>query len=180
MHSIYQPAEDSYLLTEVLKQEVPELLKKNPNLKFLEIGAGSGIHLETAYKVGIKKENIFSCDINQSAVDHCSLLGFNCVHSDLFSEVNGKFDVIIFNPPYLPETEDEPKDSQLATTGGKKGSEVINKFLKQAKEHLEEEGSIYLVASSLTKGIDFLDYQKKEVGCEKLFFESLCIWELKR
>ena len=57
--SFYPPAEDSYLLTEILKKQIPKLLKEDSDLTFLEIGAGSGIHLETAYKSGIKKENIF-------------------------------------------------------------------------------------------------------------------------
>ena len=179
MKSIYKPAEDSYLLTEVLKQEIPKFLKKNPDLKFLEIGAGSGIHLQTALGIGVKKKNIFGVDINPQAVKHCKKLGFNCVHSDLFSNVKGKFNIIIFNPPYLPEDENEPKDSRLATTGGKKGSEIINKFLKQTKEHLEKDGRIFLLTSNLTKDIDFLDYKKKEVGCEKLFFEKLFVLELR-
>lgn len=178
MQGIYQPAEDSYLLTEVLKQELPKLLEKNPDLKFLEIGAGSGIHLETAFNTGVKKENIFSCDINKKAVDHCNILGFHCIHSDLFKNIGGKFDVIIFNPPYLPEDKREPEDSKVATTGGVKGSEIINEFLSQAKDYLKKDGRIYLVMSSLTKGVYFNRYKKKEIGCEKLFFESLCIFEL--
>ena len=83
MPEIYQPAEDSYLLANVLKQQLPKLLKNNPDLKFLEIGAGSGILLETAKELGVKNKNIFSGDINQDAVTHCQKLGFNCILSDL-------------------------------------------------------------------------------------------------
>jgi len=176
--TIYQPSEDSYLLTEILKQELPELLKQNSNLRFLEMGAGSGIHLETAFHTGVKRENIFSCDIDKKAVDHCNLLGFHCIHSDLFENIGGKFDIIIFNPPYLPEDKDEPVDSKLATTGGVKGSEIINEFLSKAKEYLEEDGKIYLIISSLTKDVYYGRYKKKEIGCEKLFFEKLCVLEL--
>jgi len=176
--SIYQPSEDSYLLSGILKQELPKLLKEKKDLRFLEIGAGSGIHLETALNSGVKRENIFSCDINQKAVDHCSLLGFNCVHSDLFENIGGKFDVIIFNPPYLPEDKDEPEDSKLATTGGVKGSEIINEFIVKSREYLNNDGVIYLVISSLTRDLYFSTYKKKEIGCEKLFFEKLCVLEL--
>jgi release factor glutamine methyltransferase len=175
---IYQPSEDSYLLSEILKQELPKLLEKNEDLRFFEIGAGSGIHLETALNAGVKRENIFSSDINKEAVDHCSLLGFNCIPSDLFENIGGKFDVIIFNPPYLPEDKDEPEDSKLATTGGVKGSEITNEFIVKSREHLKDDGRIYLVVSSLTKDLYFSTYKKKEIGCEKLFFEKLCILEL--
>ncbi len=195
---IYQPAEDSFLMSEILKQELPKLLNQNPNLKFLEIGAGSGIHLETAQKLRIK--NIFSSDINPKAVSHCNLLGFHCIKSDLFEKFKGKirhdpnsedrlikknrgflYDLIIFNPPYLPEDSREPKDSQTATTGGKKGNEIILRFLQQAKSHLEKKGIIFLITSSLAPRIDFgkLGYNAKEIGCEKLFFEKLSLWDLR-
>ncbi len=178
--SIYQPKEDSFLMSRILKEKIPKMLKENSNLKFLEIGAGSGIHLETAKNLGIKKENISSSDINPKAVEHCNLLGFNCIHSDLFEKIKGKFNLIIFNPPYLPEDSQEPKDSKLATTGGKKGNEIILKFLQQAKNYLEKKGKIFLITSSLSEDIDFekLGYKAKEIGCEKLFFERLCILEL--
>ncbi len=202
---IYQPAEDSYLMSRVLKEQLPSLLapkgvypkgtrtstrpqdfskekstkgKENPDLRFLEIGSGSGIHLETAKKLGVKQKNIFSVDINHNAVLHCQSLGFNCIYSDLFENVSGKFDLIIFNPPYLPLDSKEDSESALATTGGESGSEVINRFLKEAKNYLNKDGKIFLITSSLTKGIDFLAFQKKEIGCEKLFFERLCVWEL--
>ena len=90
-----------------------------------------------------------------------------------------QFDLIIFNPPYLPEDKREPKDSQLQTTGGKKGNEIINEFLKQAKNHLEPDGKIFLITSSLSPEINWRGYKKKLLGKEKLFFERLCIFEIK-
>ncbi len=176
--SFYQPAEDSFLMSRILKEKLPELLKENPDLKFLEIGAGSGIHLETAKGLGVK--NIFSSDINSDSVNHCNSLGFNCIHSDLFENIIGRFDLIIFNPPYLPQDSREPKDSRTQTTGGKKGNEIILKFLQQAKNYLGKNGKIFLITSSLAENIDFekLNYNSKEIGCEKLFMERLCIWEL--
>jgi HemK-related putative methylase len=179
---VYEPAEDSFLMSRILKENIPNLLKKNSDLKFLEIGAGSGIHLETAKNSGIKLENIFSSDIDKKSVSHCNVLGFNCIHSDLFDKIQKmKFDVIIFNPPYLPEDSREPESSRLATTGGKKGNEIILRFLKQAKIFLSESGKIFLITSSLAKDVDFkkLGYKEREIGCEKLFFEKLFIWELK-
>jgi HemK-related putative methylase len=179
---IYEPAEDSFLMSRTLEKNIPILLKKNSDLKFLEIGAGSGINSETAKNSGIKLKNIFSCDINSEAVKHCKNLGFSSVKSDLFDKIpKMKFDLIIFNPPYLPEDSREPKSSRLATTGGKKGNEIILRFLKQAKNFLSKKGKIFLITSSLAENVDFkkLGYKEKEIGCEKLFFEKLFIWELK-
>ena len=178
MPEIYQPEQDSFLLSKVIKTKIPKLINKNKNLTFLEIGCGSGIQLKTALNSGIKKQNIFSCDINPKAVEHCKQLGFQCVKSNLFEKIKGKFNLIIFNPPYLPENKKEPKNSQIATTGGTKGSEIINKFLKQAKNYLKKDGKIFLLTSSLTKEINFSGYKKKIIGKEKLFFERLYIFEI--
>ena len=205
MSKIYEPLEDSYLMSNILKKQIPELLEKNPDLKVLEIGAGSGIQLQVLLSLGAKKANIFSSDIEEEAVAYCNSLGFNCVQSDLFKNIKDmrlpseamkevavqgleesrrkpsgcfQFDVIIFNPPYLPEDSKEPCDSKTATTGGERGGEIINGFLKKVKEHLTSKGKIFLLTSSLTKNINWLDYQKKLLGCEKLFFEELKVWEL--
>ncbi|MFH1325172.1 MAG: HemK2/MTQ2 family protein methyltransferase [archaeon] len=179
MSEIYSPSDDSYLMIEILKSKIPLILRKNKNMKVIEIGSGSGILLETLFGLGIKKENIFSCDINPQAVRHCRKLGFNCIKSDLFSEIRERFDLIIFNPPYLPLDKKEPKESRIATTGGKQGSEIINKFLMQAKNHLEKNGKIFFLLSSLTGGIDFLGYRKRILDSKKLFFERLFVWELR-
>lgn len=170
---IYEPAEDSYLLSDVLKKNIV-----NKNSKCLEIGSGSGVQLKTLKKIGIK--NLTGADINKSAVAHCKKLGFNCIYSDLFSKIpkTEKFDIIIFNPPYLPLDKREPLSSRTATTGGKKGSEIINKFLKQSKDYLNKNGKMFLLTSSLTKDIDFKDYNKKLLGKEKIFMEELYVWEL--
>ncbi len=178
MFEIYEPAEDSYLMQEILKKQIVNLLKKNKNMNFLEIGCGSGIQLQTALKSGIKKENISSVDINKKAVKHCRKLKFNCIQSNLFESIKGKYNLIVFNPPYLPENKDEPQSSQLATTGGKKGSEIINKFLKQAKDYLKENGKIFLITSSLTKGIKWMSWKKELLGKKKLFFEEVYCWVL--
>lgn len=173
MSEIYEPAEDSFLMADVLKKHI-----KNKKIKCLEIGVGSGIQLTTLKEIGIDPKNIFGVDINKAAVVHCRKLGFNCLPSDLFNEVKGKYNLIIFNPPYLPRDKREPKDSQIATTGGKLGSEIINKFLKQAKKHLAPKGKIFLLTSSLTKDIDWLDYKKKLLEKKKIFFEELFVWEV--
>lgn len=176
---IYEPAEDSYLLSRVLKKQIPKFLKQNSNIKFLEIGSGSGIQLQTALELGIKRKNIFATDINSLAIENCRNLGFNCIKSNLFEKIKGKYDIIIFNPPYLPEDKREPKNSRIATTGGIYGGEIINLFLEQSKKHLNKKGRIFILISSLTKKINFKGFRKKVLAREKIFFEELKVLELK-
>lgn len=177
---IYSPAEDSYLLARALKNSLPGLLKKNKNLRFLEIGCGSGLVLQEAFKAGVKKENIAGADINKESVEHCRKLGFKAVRSDLFQNIEGKFDVIVFNPPYLPKDEREPESSRRETTGGEKGNEISLRFLKQAKKHIQGKGKIFLVTSSLAGKINFekLGFEAREIAMEKIFFEALNVWEI--
>jgi len=179
MSLIYEPAEDSYLLSETLEKEIPILLEENPGLKVLEVGSGSGFQLKTLLHLGVKKENIFGCDINPDAILHCQNLGFNVIESDLFSNISDKFDLIIFNPPYLPKDKREDEESQLATTSGIKGSKLINKFLKKADSFLTPTGEIIILVSSLTKGIKWKKYQKELFATKKLFFEGLEVWKIK-
>jgi len=189
-NSVYSPEEDSYFLSEILKKQLNKIKEEDKiNLKFLEIGSGSGIQLEAAINSGIKKQNIFSCDINPEAVKHCKSLGFNCIKSDLFSNIKnkrkdkdkfGKFDIIIFNPPYLPEDKFDKIINNKDVSGGKKGDETIIKFLKQAKHYLNKGGFIILLTSSLTPKINFKEYNYKPklLKNKKLFFEEIFVWKL--
>ncbi len=170
---IYEPAEDSYLLQEEVKKFV------KPGMKVLDIGVGSGILAETAKNIGAE---VLAVDINPEAVEHVRRKGINSIVSDLFSNVEDKFDLIIFNPPYLPREEMEPEDSQLATTGGEKGNEVIERFLKEANNYLLEDGKILLLFSSLTPNIIKLfekyDYKYRMLSEQKIPFEVLYVYLL--
>ncbi len=197
---IYQPAEDSYLFADFLKKKLPKLIEKNPHLKFLEVGTGSGILSKTALKF-LPQKNILALDINPDAVKALQKEKFKVIQSDLFQFLSQsgsakkerkstttynlqpttytiKFDLIVFNAPYLPLDKREPKSSQLATTGGKRGDEISLKFLKQAKQHLNSNGKIFLLISSLTP-LDKIKklWSYKIVARKKIFMEELLILE---
>ncbi|MHA2408120.1 MAG: HemK2/MTQ2 family protein methyltransferase, partial [Candidatus Ranarchaeia archaeon] len=69
-----------------------------------------------------------------------------------------KFDVIAFNPPYLPVDQQNshernpPSEFWLKRSwqGGEKGIEIISSFLKQVGNHLSSNGMIYLITSSVS------------------------------
>ncbi|MEE8231956.1 MAG: HemK2/MTQ2 family protein methyltransferase, partial [Thermoplasmata archaeon] len=93
---VYRPAEDSYLLLRAL-----DLADAN---SFLEIGTGTGlIALHAARRVPT-----LATDINPLATGLTQAnarrngLSLDIVRADLFRGLRGKFDVIAFNPPYLP------------------------------------------------------------------------------
>jgi len=186
--SIYQPAEDSYLLQDTLKKYLSENLRNsniNKAINILDMGSGSGIQAETCKNLGFN--NILTADINPEAVELLNSKNIKAIQSNLFSKIpnSNKFDLIIFNPPYLPQDNREPKDSQLAKKKKKKGYELIIRFLEQTKSHLSKDGVILLLFSSLSqpdiilKKAKELDYNYQKLNEKKLFFEQLFVYEFK-
>lgn len=169
---IYAPEEDSYLLQK-------EVAKFSKGKIFLDMGAGSGIQSETAINAGAKK--VIAIDIDKDAIDYLKKKKIKMIKSNLFSKVNGKFDVIAFNPPYLPENKyDREKD----TSGGKKGDEVILRFLRTAGKHLNKNGIILLLLSSFTPRkriialLKELKMEKEKLSEKRIFFEKLEVWKI--
>lgn len=171
MTLIYSPSDDTYLMLNTLLKNL-----KDKKLKILEVGTGSGFILKELKEKGFC--NLTGLDINRKAVQICNKNGLDVFESDLFSNISEKFDVIYFNPPYLPNDDDEDDESRLSTTGGATGSEIINRFLTDAKDYLTVNGQIYLLTSSLTREIKWNGWTKKKVSEGKLFFETLYVWEL--
>lgn len=182
---IYEPSDDSYLIQESLEKYLKNNLKKKKikkEIKILDMGSGSGIQAETAEKLGFK--NILTVDINKSVVDFLKKQGFEATHSNLFKKIkkNKKFDLIIFNPPYLPLDKREPKESRVQTTAGKEGYEIILRFLTESKSHINNSSSILLLFSSLSQPeiilshAEKLGYKYKKINSKKLFFEELYVY----
>ena len=172
LSGVYEPAEDSFLMIEAVLRET----KRSDSI--LEIGTGSGI---VSMFIGDIAQFI-ATDISSQAVKCAKLNGIGVIRTDLFGGINfkGKFDLIVFNPPYLP-SEDQKTDMDVLWDGGPSGREIINRFLDQVKNYLTENGRILLLVSSLT-GIEqvidkmkSLDFVVDEIISEKHFFERLVV-----
>ena len=176
---IYEPSEDSFLLG----SQVSKFVK---NKSFLDMGSGSGIQSEIALKS--HASSVLAVDKDQKSVSFLKSKNIPAIKSDLFSKINKnqKFDIIAFNPPYLPYDKREDKESQKVTTGGKLGDEIILKFLPQAVSHLSNKGLILLLVSSLTPQVKIntllkkLKLSKQVLAEEKLFMEKLEVWKIEK
>ena len=167
---IYEPGEDSFLLQ--------KYVKKYAKGKVLDLGTGSGIQALTALE---NTKNVTAVDINKEAVDMVKSMGIRAFVSYLFENLNNEnFDLIIFNPPYLPEDKDEGEDSKVNTTGGRKGSEIIERFLKSARGYLNKGGKILLVCSSLSGDVEGLfrkySFSFKMLEEMKFDFEKIFVY----
>jgi release factor glutamine methyltransferase len=174
---VYEPAEDTYLL---LKAALAEAKASD---SVLEVGCGKGwISRHLAPKV----RKVLATDINPYAVRIVREYGIPVVRADLFKGINGKFDMIIFNPPYLPTSDEEKTAGWLnfALDGGKSGRETINRFLEDLGPHLSLGGRAFLLLSSLTgiaeveENAHSLGFEVCEVVAERFFFEELYVLKL--
>lgn len=176
---VYQPSDDSYLLEKHIKDYA-----KDKNV--LDIGTGSGI---LAIEASRYAKNVIAIDINPHAIKHAkkqaeSIKNIRFIESYLFSKVKGKFDLILFNPPYLPEEEDEDIEKDVALVSGKNGLEITEKFLDNASGFLNADGKMLLISSSFAKQELILEFAKrnlfeiKVLEKKHVFFEDMILYEI--
>lgn len=126
------------------------------NKKILDIGTGSGA-ISLALSKNLKDSKIIGVDISKNAIDLANenkiKLNINNVEfkeSDIFSNIDEKFDIIVSNPPYINKEDFEKLDNKLyyepqnALFGGEDGLYFYKKIIKNAKNFLNKNGKIYL------------------------------------
>lgn len=181
---VYEPREDSFLLLEAVKRYAEGYV--------LDMGTGSGILTMEAAK---KAKKVIAVDIDKKVVKELNneikknkIKNIEVVYSDLFNDINkkhkkNKFDVIIFNPPYLPQDKGI-KDKTIY--GGKKGYELIERFFNDVDDYLKDKGIILIVFSSITKKnkvneiINDYCFEFKELKQKRIFFEVLYVYLIKK
>jgi release factor glutamine methyltransferase len=178
--NVYSPAEDSLFFAEKLS------VKENDFV--LDMGVGCGILSILAAKKGAK---VVAIDLNPYAIK-CAYKNayINCVNDkilflqgDLFSPLNitTKFDVVLFNAPYLPvKITEDMSWVEYAWAGGDKGRQIIDRFINKVPLYLKKSGTVYLLQSNLSDvQVSLRKFHKKKIEANinatlKLpFFESL-------
>lgn len=169
--TVYTPREDSFLLRDYVRELDLE------GKKVLDMGVGTGVISIEAAKKG---SEVVAVDINDEAIDYAKerarkkqlVEHIEFIKSDLFENVEDKFDFILFNPPYLPG-EDGIGDEEI-WYGGEKGVEVTRRFLESAQNHLSEDGQIVVIMSSHADWKALMDeYNLEIIRSEKIWFETL-------
>ncbi len=140
---VYPVEEDTRLLLDAALAECRD------GDRVLEVGTGSG---EIAASLADRAVRVVAVDVNPHAVRAARARGVEVVRGDLFAGMRGPFDLVLFNPPYLPTSPDERIDDWLeyALDGGPDGRRIIARFLSGLGRVLAPRGRALLLVSSLT------------------------------
>lgn len=167
---MYVPSDDTFLLADCIKQY--------RGRQALEIGVGSGLLLNLLEK---NFASVAGSDIDLRALEHCrGRSGAMLACCDAASAFAGRFDLIVSNPPYLPD--DRVRDTTVH--GGPAGIETTIHFVQSALPLLAHDGRMLFVVSSLADSstLDRLVLEKKMhkkvVREKRLFYETLSVVEL--
>ena len=176
-NEVYDPAEDSYLLADAA------ISYARDGMHVLEIGTGTGF--VSSVLLANANVELTATDINPHAARCAKSNSIEMIRTDMFNglKVESCFDMIIFNPPYLPTSDDEKVPGWLnyAFDGGRDGRMAVERFLDHVCGYLVSDGVILLLVSSLT-GIEYvnsrmgaLGFDVDIVGREKCSFEELVV-----
>lgn len=173
---VYPPSEDTFLLLDALEVK--------PREHGLDVGTGSGLvalHMATVAPT-------VATDINPYAVALChgaarrQGLPLEVVRTDLLAGLRGPFDVIAFNPPYLPH-EGPSQWIDRAWNAGPTGDATLLRFLQEVPWGLAKGGRVYLLLSSFNR--QSLAAARRIFSLRPLVhgasdFEGLTVYELRR
>ena len=172
---MYLPSDDSFFLSNIVNNYHGQFA--------LEIGTSSGtIFRELSKNFSI----VIGTDIDFNSLKQSLTMSKNdrLICSDAATALhNIKFDLIVSNPPYLPNAMNH---TDKTVDGGPEGIEVSIHFLTSAIDKLNNNGKILILVSSLSdKGklerfISKNNLTKKQIAQKDLFYETLQIIELSK
>jgi len=146
--------------TEIIVEEALDICRRSniTNLRILDIGTGSGA-IALALASELTSAVVVATDISEGAVAQAKK-NASALHleeridfrqGDWFEPVEGVFDIIISNPPYIAEEEYKrlpdgvrKYEPSIALLAGKKGTEFHEKLIHQAIDFLKKKGWLLL------------------------------------
>lgn len=179
-NDVYLPSDDTFLLARAVKESV------RARDRFLDVGCGAGLVSLAAARAGARA---VACDLNPHAVlltRHNAQengLHVDAVRCDLLGGLAGPFDVVAFNPPYLPTAEEDHVEGllDLAFDGGPDGNQVVLNFADQLAQLDGLPRQVLVVHSSLSdprpleEAMGRLGYQAEVALEENHFYEVLTV-----
>lgn len=175
VETVYQPAEDSDLLARTAVERV------TPGDRVLDVGTGSGY---VAAKLAEAGANAVGVDLSPLACREAADNGVPVVRGDIVAPFrDDSFDLVAFNPPYLPTPEDAEWDDWMehALSGGADGRRLVDPFLETVGRVLAPGGEVLLLVSTLTEPDTVREYAREHglaseaLASEKHPYEKLVV-----
>ncbi|MEK7678907.1 MAG: methyltransferase, partial [Deltaproteobacteria bacterium] len=131
-------------------------------------------------------KTVLGIDIDNESITHCKKTikdkRARFKHSEFFQAINGAYDTMLCNPPYLPQ---ERWDKDVTLYGGKEGQEFAERVVIEGNDHLELDGAVLIITSSHSNEKHFLEtcgrhlldvkaLERKPMG----LFETLTVWNV--
>ncbi|WP_370540864.1 peptide chain release factor N(5)-glutamine methyltransferase [Bartonella apis] len=151
-----EPRDDTEALVDLVLPEIRSIADRYGEAKIVDMGTGTGA-IAIALLANVDGLKATAVDISDDALKTASLNAenarvadrFSSLKSDWFSGFSGKFDMIISNPPYIPEseistlaTEVKKYDPLRALSGGKDGLQFYRKLAEESRLFLKPHGMI--------------------------------------
>jgi release factor glutamine methyltransferase len=179
MSEIYEPAEDTQLLIAAVTD------RALAGRRVLEVGPGSGVVSQTMMRYGAE---VLAVDINPHACLATRALGVPVLRGDLASAVRGPFDLVVFNAPYLPSSDEERVEGWIdhAFHGGEGGIETSVRLVRDLPRVLARGGTALLVVSSradldaLARAVTAAGLRHEKLRSARFFFEEVAVWSISR
>lgn len=175
--------------TELLVEEVICLYKKYfypKKIKILDIGTGCGnigislaLNIENCFVKGVDISKKALKIARENAILNNVKNKVKFFYSNIFSNINEKFEIITSNPPYISEKDyakldrEVKKEPKRSLYGGKDGLKVIRKIIKECKHYMKKNGFLVLeIGYNQTKKIkEFIPDELEIVKVKKDFSE---------
>lgn len=170
--------------TEELVEKTVDYVKKHFNkqcVDILDIGTGSGCIPISIAKL-ISNSKVSAVDISKDALEvakenaNLNKVNINFIESDVFSNIDSKFDVIISNPPYIRY--DEPimdivknNEPHLALYAEDEGLYFYKKIIAESPKYLNEKFIIGFEIGE-EQGSSILELAKKQFPNAKILLEK--------
>jgi len=144
--------------TEELLERTLKLAPRDRDIRCLDLGTGTGV-LAVCIARYLARAGVTAADISEVALrlaeENARINGVSeriaFVKSDWFSRIDGRFDLIVSNPPYVPSAslkelavEVRDHEPRTALDGGSDGIEQIASLLAGVRDHLEPGGHLLL------------------------------------
>jgi len=203
---VYNPSDDTYLLLDYFNETFCNKNTLDYIEKILDMGTGTGI-IAIFFALLVKENQnfnaqIYASDVLKEAIE-CAKMNerennlnnkIEFIHSDLFNSfpnsLKNIFDIIIFNPPYLPSFDKNnhylKSKQDFSWNGGPRGFELLKEFLQYTPIYLKNNRNsyIYYISSSrmdldsLYKFIQKIGYKNEVLRKKHFFFEDIILNKL--